>query len=282
MTTGCSEIIGSASVLRNVIVVVQFLNGWFSKRNKYEGFRQRTVFDQLGRNSIKCETLTICRCYSSADWLRRSWKDWWSLERVCRRKKLKVNTGKSKVIKCSRAIDGARTDVRVNGEQLRELDCFKNLRSSDACSGCKSWEKWSTEWRKQKCVVEWKRKIFKHRTLSVSVKRGLCDVSCWNMEQGSSRKETVNWNGNKIMNSICQVTIRDKILKKLSCRSRNSSPSPKKKKKNCMEIWHSINCSDVKLLHETECSGFSPSIYFLLFQLLVLSAHVLSFAPTYK
>ena len=49
--------------------------------------------------------------------------------RVCERRKLRVNVGKSNVIRCSRYVNGGRTYVRLNGEPLEELDCFKYLRS---------------------------------------------------------------------------------------------------------------------------------------------------------
>ncbi len=35
---------------------------------------------------------------------------------VCKRRKLKVNESRSKVIKCPRLVDGKRTNVALNGE----------------------------------------------------------------------------------------------------------------------------------------------------------------------
>ena len=43
--------------------------------------------------------------------------------RVCERRKLKVNVGNSKVMRCSRY--GNRMHVILNGEPLEEVDCFK-------------------------------------------------------------------------------------------------------------------------------------------------------------
>ena len=64
--------------------------------------------------------------------------------RVCERRKLRVNVGKSKVMRCSRYGNGDRMRVILNGEPLEEVDCFKYL-------GCK-WqpmedvkEMWYTE-----------------------------------------------------------------------------------------------------------------------------------------
>ena len=45
--------------------------------------------------------------------------------RVCERRKLRVNVGKSKVIRCSRYGNWDRMHVILNGEPLEELDCFK-------------------------------------------------------------------------------------------------------------------------------------------------------------
>ena len=46
------------------------------------------------------------------------------LGRVCERRKLKVNVGKSKVMKCSRYGNGGRMHVIPNGKPLEEVDCF--------------------------------------------------------------------------------------------------------------------------------------------------------------
>ena len=44
--------------------------------------------------------------------------------RVCERRKLGVNVGKSKVMKCSRFGNGDRMHVILNGEPLEEVDLF--------------------------------------------------------------------------------------------------------------------------------------------------------------
>ena len=49
--------------------------------------------------------------------------------RVCERRKLRVNVGKSKVMRCSKYGNGDRTHVILNGEPLQEVDCFKCLGS---------------------------------------------------------------------------------------------------------------------------------------------------------
>ena len=47
--------------------------------------------------------------------------------RVCEIRKLRVNVGKSKVMRCSRYGNGGRMHVRLNDEPLEKVDCFKYL-----------------------------------------------------------------------------------------------------------------------------------------------------------
>ena len=44
--------------------------------------------------------------------------------RVCERRKLRVNVGKSEVMTCSRYGNGDRMHVILNGDPLEEVDCF--------------------------------------------------------------------------------------------------------------------------------------------------------------
>ena len=55
--------------------------------------------------------------------------------RVCERRKLRVNVGKSKVMRCSRYGNGNRMHVILNGEPLEEVDRFKYLGSQVAADG---------------------------------------------------------------------------------------------------------------------------------------------------
>ena len=55
--------------------------------------------------------------------------------RVCERRKLRVNVGKSKVMRCSRYGNGGRMHVMLNSEPLEEVDCFKYLGSQMAADG---------------------------------------------------------------------------------------------------------------------------------------------------
>ena len=57
--------------------------------------------------------------------------------RVCERRKLRVNVGKSKVVRCWTYSNGGRMHVILNGEPLEEVDCFKYLGSQvSAVGGC--------------------------------------------------------------------------------------------------------------------------------------------------
>ena len=47
--------------------------------------------------------------------------------RVCERRKLRANVGKSKVMRCAMCGNGERMHVILNGEPLEEVDCFKYL-----------------------------------------------------------------------------------------------------------------------------------------------------------
>ena len=44
--------------------------------------------------------------------------------RVCEGRKLRVNVGKSKVMRCSRYANVGRTHVKLNGQLLDEVNCF--------------------------------------------------------------------------------------------------------------------------------------------------------------
>ena len=55
--------------------------------------------------------------------------------RVCEIRKLRVNVGKSNVMRCSRYGNGDRMHVILNSEPLEEVDCFKYLGSQVAADG---------------------------------------------------------------------------------------------------------------------------------------------------
>ena len=77
--------------------------------------------------------------------------------RVCERRKLRVNIGKSKVMRCSRYGNGDRTHVILNGEPLEEVDCFKYLGSQVVADGLCDRDvvhrMWYTAWGALKSVL---------------------------------------------------------------------------------------------------------------------------------
>ena len=55
--------------------------------------------------------------------------------RVCERRKLRVNVGKSKVVRYSRYGNGGRMHVILNSEPFEEVECFKHTGSKVAADG---------------------------------------------------------------------------------------------------------------------------------------------------
>ena len=47
--------------------------------------------------------------------------------RVCEERKLRVNVGKNKVMRCSKYVNVGRMHARLNGEPFEKVDCFKHL-----------------------------------------------------------------------------------------------------------------------------------------------------------
>ena len=70
-----------------------------------------------------------------ADSKKKMWRLVSEFGRVCQRRKLRVNVGKGKVLRCSRYGNGDRMQVILNGEPLEEVDCFKYLGFQVAADG---------------------------------------------------------------------------------------------------------------------------------------------------
>ena len=92
--------------------------------------------------------------------------------RVCERRKLQVNVGKSKVVRCTRNEDGARLNVMLNGEALEEVDQFKYLGSVIAASGGVETDvhhRVNEGWK----VLGALKRVMKNRRLGMNVKKVL-------------------------------------------------------------------------------------------------------------
>ena len=78
-----------------------------------------------------------------ADWEEKLCRLVSEFGRVCERKKLRVNVGKSKVMRCSKYGNGGRMHVLLNGEPLEEVDCFTWVRKWQLMEDVK--KMWYTE-----------------------------------------------------------------------------------------------------------------------------------------
>ena len=55
--------------------------------------------------------------------------------RVYKSRKLRVNVDKSKVIRCSRYVNGGRMEVRLNSKSFEEVDCLSTRQQLEDVKG---------------------------------------------------------------------------------------------------------------------------------------------------
>ena len=91
----------------------------------------------------------------------------WLYHEITKRK-LQVNVGKSKVMKCTGNEDGARPNVMLNGEALEEVDQLKYLGSVIAANG--GVEADVRHRVKEVCKVGALKGVMKNRRLGMNVK----------------------------------------------------------------------------------------------------------------
>ena len=87
---------------------------------------------------------------------------------------LRVNVGKSKVMRCSRYGNGDRMHVILNGEPLKEVDSFKYLGSQVAADeGCES----DVVYRMNEGFRAWGalKSVLSNRGLGIKAKKCLCE-----------------------------------------------------------------------------------------------------------
>ena len=138
--------------------------------------------------------------------------------RVCERRKLRVNVGKSKVMKCTRRVDGGGMNVMLNGERLEEVDCFRYLGSKVSVDGSVEVEVKSRINEAGKVLGGMKR-VFRCRSLGMNVKRKLYEgvavptalygSETWSM--GVAEKRKLNVMEMKCLRSMCGVTRMDRV-----------------------------------------------------------------------
>ncbi len=130
--------------------------------------------------------------------------------RVCKRRKLKVNGSKSKVMKCTRLGDGRRIIVILDGEMLEEVECFKYLGSHVAVDGGIQGE---VKFRMNEVgkVCGGMKRVFKCKLLGMSAKRRLYEgvvvptalygAEIWNM--GAAERKRWNVMEMRCLRSMC-------------------------------------------------------------------------------
>ena len=94
--------------------------------------------------------------------------------RVCERRKVTVNVGKSKVMRCSRYGIGGRILVILNCEQLEEVDCSKYLGLQvTAHGGCER----DVVHRMNEAYRAWGaiKSVLSNRALGINAKKCICE-----------------------------------------------------------------------------------------------------------
>ena len=138
--------------------------------------------------------------------------------RVCKRRKLRVNVGKSKVMRCTRSEGGANLNVLLDGEALEEVDQFKYLGSMVAANG--EVEADVSHRVNEGCkVLGAVNGVIKNRGLGMNVKRVLYEKvivptvtygsELWSMKTGERQK--LNVFEMKCLRSMCGVTRLDRL-----------------------------------------------------------------------
>ena len=138
--------------------------------------------------------------------------------RVCERRKLKVNVGKSKVMRCSGYGNGGRMQSILNSEPLEEVDCFKNLGSQLAADGgCERdvvhrMNEGYRAWGAQKSVlsnrglgIKAKKRLYE----GVIVPMALNGAAAWGVRSAERRK--VNVLETKCLRSLVGVSRMDRV-----------------------------------------------------------------------
>ena len=138
--------------------------------------------------------------------------------RVCERRKLRENVGKSKVMRCSRYGNGDRMHVILNDEPLEEVVCFKYLGSQVAADGgCET----DVVHRTNEGYRAWGalKSVLSNRGLGIKAKKCLYEgvivptalygAKAWGMRSAERRK--VNVLEMKCLRSLVGVSRMDRV-----------------------------------------------------------------------
>ena len=138
--------------------------------------------------------------------------------RVCDRRKLKVNVGKSKVMRCTRNENGGGLNINLGGERLEEVESFRYLGSQVARNGEIEEEVKFRVGEAGKAMGGMK-KIWKTRELGMEVKRGLYEsvivptalyaAETWGMKTADKKRLDVM--EMRCLRSMCGVTRWDRL-----------------------------------------------------------------------
>ena len=129
----------------------------------------------------------------------------YEFDRVCKKRKLKVNAGKSKVMKSTRDVNACALQISLNGEMLEEVSKFKYLGSCvEAKNGCAV----EVDDKVEKGYQAWGalKEVTKCRALGMSAKRKLYEsvvvptvtYGADNMVHESGRKKKSECVGNEV------------------------------------------------------------------------------------
>ena len=138
--------------------------------------------------------------------------------RVCKRRKLRVNVGKSKVMRCTRSEDSPRLNVLLDGEVLEQVDQFKYLGSIIAENGGVEADV-SNRVKEGSKVLGAVSGVIKNRGLGMDVKRALYEKvivptvtygsELWGMKE--SERQKLNVFEMRCLRSMCGVTRWDRL-----------------------------------------------------------------------
>lgn len=81
---------------------------------------------------MECESGAVCIIYVKAlvnDSEGRLRKLTDEFGRMCKRRKVRVNESKSKLMNCTRMMDDKKMNLTINGKLFEEVNCFKYLKS---------------------------------------------------------------------------------------------------------------------------------------------------------
>jgi len=137
---------------------------------------------------------------------------------VCERRKLRVNVGKSKVMRCSRNGVVGTLDIRLNGEVLEEVESFRYLGSDVAANGGLEYEVKHRVNEGCKALGAL-RKVVNSKSMSMEAKRGLYEsvivptvlygAETWCLSAAERKKVDVF--EMKCLRSMLGVTRRDRV-----------------------------------------------------------------------